>query len=412
MLRLAYSLAATTGWTIVYIDGKGDRQTQERFAALMAHAGRSVALFPEQRYDGWRGSAEEIANRLLQLIDFAQEGGGTYYRDLAVTAVRLACCTPLGPPTSSEELLRRLSQRTLAHLHAGQPGAGQVASLRSEEIDAIRARYAAFFITVGESLDGELSFEEVDSAYFLLDGLRLKYEAGYLARFLVEEFTQWAVERKPREQRVLLIVDEFSAIAQASQGLVNVVERARGFGVAAVLCPQVAEGMGGIEATARILGSAQTILLHATALPSQLVDVAGTRRVYEYAHQLDNDATTGLGSARLQHEYRVDPDEVRRLQVGQCFAISPGRAMKLHIVPAPTLASLHEQPHPDRVSSRSGVWCGDQAGVLLLVSCFVPVGLDRLDHAARRPAPAHGRSPTSLNRDAPLRGALRVGAPP
>ena len=222
-----------------------------------------------------------------------------------------------------------------------------------EEIDAIRARYAAFFITVGESLDGELSFEEVDSAYFLLDGLRLKYEAGYLARFLVEEFTQWAVERKPREQRVLLIVDEFSAIAQASQGLVNVVERARGFGVAAVLCPQVAEGMGGIEATARILGSAQTILLHATALPSQLVDVAGTRRVYEYAHQLDNDATTGLGSARLQHEYRVDPDEVRRLQVGQCFAISPGRAMKLHIVPAPTLASLHEQPHPDRSSSRS-----------------------------------------------------------
>ena len=154
---------------------------------------------------------------------------------------------------------------------------------------------------------------------------------------------------------MLLIVDEFSAIAQASQGLVNVVERARGFGVAAVLCPQVAEGMGSSEAAARIIGSAQTILLHATAHPG----AARRRRRHpprplHHADQLDSDAYTGLGSARLQHEYRVDPNEVRRLQVGQCFAISPGRAMKLQIVPAPTLASLHEQPLPDRVSARSG----------------------------------------------------------
>jgi hypothetical protein len=354
VLRLAYSLAATSSWTIVYVDGKGDPQTRDRFKALMAHAGRRVALFPEQRYDGWRGSPEEIANRLLQLIDFAEQGGGTYYRDLAVSAVRLACCTPVGPPGSSDELLKRLSQRMLSHLHAGQPGAAQVTSMRPEDIDAIRARYAAFFTTVGSALDGPLNLDEIDSAYFLLDGLRLKYEAGYLARFLVEEFTQWAVGRKPRHQRVLLIVDEFSAIAQASQALVHVIERARGFGVSAVLCPQVAEGMGGDEAAARIIGSAQTILLHATAIPSQLVDVAGTRRVYEFAHQLDGDATTGLGSARLQHQYRVDLDEVRRLSVGQCFAISRGLAMKLQIVPAPSQASLHEQPMPDTVAGRSG----------------------------------------------------------
>src|SRR5207244_11272221 len=139
--------------------------------------------------------------------------------------------------------LRRLSQRALAELHAGRPQAAEAASFRREDLDAIRARYAAFFATVGDLLDGELAFEQIDSAYFLLDGLRLKYEAGYLARFLVEEFTQCAVGRERRAQRVLLIVDEFSAIAQASQALVHVIERARGFGVSAVLCPQVAEGM-------------------------------------------------------------------------------------------------------------------------------------------------------------------------
>lgn len=341
VLRLAYSLAAESDWTIVYIDGKGDPQTKERFAALMTDAGRQVALFPEQHYNGWHGSSEEIANRLLQLIDFASEGGGTYYRDLAVNAVRLACSTPLGPPRSSTELLRRLSQKALAELHRGQPEEGAAESLRRDELDSIRARYAAFFATVRDLLDGDLLLEQIDSAYFLLDGLRLKYEAGYLARFLVEEFTQWAVARKPRQQRVLLIVDEFSAIAETSQGLVDLVERSRGFGVACALCPQVAEGMGGGEATARIIGSAQTILLHTTALPSSFADIAGTRRVYEFAHQLERDANTGLASIRLQHQYRVDLDEVRRLRVGQCFAISPGLAMKLQIVPAPDRTNPH-----------------------------------------------------------------------
>jgi hypothetical protein len=145
---------------------------------------------------------------------------------------------------------------------------------------------------------------------------------------------------------VLLIVDEFSAIAQAGQGLVDVVERMRGFGVAAILCPQLAEGMGSPEAAARLIGSAQTILLHRMATPEQFVQAGGTRRVPFTTRQLEGDAFTGLGSTRVEHEYRVDPNDVRRLAVGQCFAIGSGLAMKIQIAPAPSTASLREQPHP------------------------------------------------------------------
>jgi hypothetical protein len=354
VLRIVYSLAHASDWTIVYVDAKGDWQTKERFAALMERAGREVALFPDESYDGWRGTADEISNRLLQLIDFADEGGGTYYRDLAVMAVRLACCAPCGPPHSSHDLRHRLSRDALPELYAGRPEAAEAASFRREDLDAIRARYTAFFATVGDLLDGSLALERIDSAYFLLDGLRLKYEAGYLARFLVEEFTQWAVARKPRDKHVLLVVDEFSAIAQASEALVQVVERTRGFGISAVLCPQVAEGMGSERAAARIIGSTQTILLHAMTSPEELVHVAGTKRVYSTSHQLEHEAFTGLASARLQHEYRVDPNEVRRLRAGQCFAIGSGLAMKLQIVATPTLASLCKQPAPDPGPRRSG----------------------------------------------------------
>jgi Helicase HerA, central domain len=338
VLRLVDSVARSSDWRIVFLDGKGDRETAERFCALAAASGRRVWRFPEAAYDGWRGDGAEIAGRLLQLVDFAESGGGTYYRDLAVNAIRLACGGTAGPPRSSVELLRRLRGAALAELHpSGSLEAAEVAGLNRGQLDGIRARYAAFFATVGKALDGRVAFEEVDSAYFLLDGLRLKHEAGYLARFLVEEFTQWAAGRKPRPERVLLVVDEFSAIATAGRGLVDVVERTRAFGVAAVLCPQVAEGMGSFEAAARLIGSAQTIVLHAMANPERFVEAAGGRRIALTSRQLDGDAPTGIGSTRPDREQRIDPDEVRRLRPGQCFAIGSGLALKLQVAPTPRL---------------------------------------------------------------------------
>ena len=81
-------------------------------------------------YDGWRGDGREIANRLVQLIDWADEGGGTYYRDLQSTSSALACTAPDGPPRSSAELLARLdrgtARRPVGRHRARRPGARRV----------------------------------------------------------------------------------------------------------------------------------------------------------------------------------------------------------------------------------------------------------------------------------------------
>lgn len=343
LLRLSYSTALDTDTTIVYLDGKGDRENKRRFESLMRQAGRPIRSFPDEAFAGWQGEAAEQTNRLLELIDYAQEGAGTYYRDLAVKLVRLACHAPPGPPPSSAEFLRRLNNKALVAAYCARRGErpderrlNELDSLKPQQVEEARARYEAFFGAAEGALDGQLHFHHLDAGYFLLDGLRLKHEAGYLARFLVEEFTQWAVARKPRDRRVLLVVDEFSAIAEAAPALVDVVERTRGFNVTTILAPQVAQGMGGQEATARIVGSTATILLHASPMPEEIVRIGGSRRAYSTSHQLEDGAATGLGSARLQHEYRVNPNDVRRLDVGQCYAISAGRAAKLQIAPAPT----------------------------------------------------------------------------
>jgi hypothetical protein len=276
----------------------------------------------------------------VEVIDFADEGPAAYYRDQAVNLVRLACEAPTGPPRSAAELLQRLDVATLMSAYAASPQLSEVLAYTARQVAEVRARYSGFFGAVRGRLDSGWTFEDADAGYLLLDGLRLKHEATRLARFLVEDFTQYAVERKPRGRRVLLIVDEFSAIAQAGTSLVDVVERTRGFGVAAILSPQVVEGMGGPEAAARIIGSAHTILLHQAPMPEEIVKVAGTRLVMETSVQHDHGRATGLGSARLQHAFRVDPNEVRRLPVGVCFAIRAGQAATVRIARAPELAHI------------------------------------------------------------------------
>src|SRR5690606_3721534 len=47
LLRLCHSTALATDTTIVYLDGKGDRENKQRFESLMRQAGRTVRSFPD-----------------------------------------------------------------------------------------------------------------------------------------------------------------------------------------------------------------------------------------------------------------------------------------------------------------------------------------------------------------------------
>lgn len=171
LLRLAHGAAIVTDWSVFVLDAKGHEHTMRRFDELMRDTGRTPLMFPQDRYDGWRGSGREIANRLIELIDWAEDGGGTYYRDLSVNLVRLACTAPQGPPSCSRELLDRLDRNTLADLWAGTPRAKDLLTFKDEHVAACRHRYQAFFDAVGGQLDGQFAFEDADSGYLLLNEL-------------------------------------------------------------------------------------------------------------------------------------------------------------------------------------------------------------------------------------------------
>ena len=255
--RLAYGVATTTDWQVIVIDAKGDPDTQAAFAASMRQAGRTPRLFPHEPYDAWRGDAREITARLIQLIDWADDGPGAYYRDISVNLVRLACTAPGGPPRSSGELLQRLDKPVLATLWAGHIKAAEVARIRDEHIDSCRQRYRSFFDAADGQLDGDWAWEDADCAYMLLNELLYTEETSKLARLLIEDFKQYLAGRKKAGRNVLLIIDEFSAIADGER-TARMVETVRSYGAAVVLAPQCYYGMGGDEASARILNAAHT----------------------------------------------------------------------------------------------------------------------------------------------------------
>lgn len=344
VLRLAWTLAKTSGAPVFYLDGKGDRETASRFCALMSDAGRKARVFPNEPFDGWRGRAHEIHGRLMEIIDYSSEGPASWYRDIAKNVLRLVCEHPDGPPRSSQTVLERME---IGGLRKAHDRSSAIAALTGEQVKQVRLRYEAFFGQTRGMLDGRWAWEDTTAAYLLLDSLALREEASGLARFLFEDFAHYFTTRKDRERFCVLIVDEFSALAQGA-AMAARIEQARGFHTGLVLAPQVVQGMGDESEAARILGSVETVICHRVNTPEDIVKLAGTRLRMEYSMHYALEGSTGEGSARVQHQYKIDPNKVRALAPGAAYVISRGRAMRAQVLRAPDIRSpLPEPVRPD-----------------------------------------------------------------
>ena len=142
LLRIAWTVAKESDAPVFYLDGKGDRETAARFYGLMADAGRTSRVFPNEPFDGWRGQPHEIQGRLMEIIDYCSEGPASWYRDVAKNVLRLVCEHPDGPPRSSQTVLERMNLDTLTKAHKGSSA---LAALNAQLVRQVRLRYEAFF---------------------------------------------------------------------------------------------------------------------------------------------------------------------------------------------------------------------------------------------------------------------------
>jgi len=327
LLRIAALAAKVYGWQVIYIDAKGEPRTAARFLSAMKDVGlTNVAYFPTRAYDGWRGDGRALLNRFHEVLDYTEP----YYDDTTANALGFAIDAPLGLPQAGAELVERLNKHRLRELYKGHPDAPKIERLTAKGIEGAHERFSSFFRTLGTQLDGAWALDDVEAAYFLINGTAYKREAAKFGRYMLEEVAHYVTERKPLDRPVLLIVDEFSAIS-ATADATNLFERLRSFNAAVIVSSQTAAGLG--AAIDRLLGAATTTIVHSCADPDKLIKLAGTVQRYDYNYQTEDGGPTGKGTIRTREAARVDPNAVRQLAVGEAFVIAHGKAARIQVSP-------------------------------------------------------------------------------
>lgn len=332
--------ALRAGWSVYWVDGKADGSLAARFVATAAAHGVSARDGAREPIDGWRGGADSIVSRLLATQRFTEP----YYAGIARNVLRWAMAPC--PPRSFAELLARIDKRVLRRAWRGDPDeAEKIRQLPDAEFLGARYRYEGVAWAVGTALDGSWSYEDTAAAYVPVGRPEQRHQAEEIGAFLLEDLLHWAMARKPAGTSALVVVDEFSKLAARPDAAVDLVERVRSFGVGVVLVGQTWASLGPSETVReRLAGTVGTLLVHRLKQPERLVALAGTAWALERTEQTAGLALTGRATQRPARHFLAGPDEVRALERGEAFLVTPARAVLVAVRAPPDGGGAGQRP--------------------------------------------------------------------
>ena len=334
-------LWARAGRKVIFADFKGtDPELATRIVAAYksARPDAACAFWPAQPLDMWRGDPVEITNRMLCVQDFTEP----YYKGVAETAVRLAMKAPdvdnTGPVRDSESFMARLDIDYLKRAYEGHPKAPIVAKLAADPkaLTGVVLRYDGFFSALAGRFDHGFSFEDCDLAVLSVATLAARSDAMAVARMVLTDFGAYCTSRKSRiGEDVTFIVDEFSAVTEAAPQVIDLAERVRDVGGQVVVSAQSYEGLGDTDDQRRRMVSALVpggLVVHRLSDPDEVLSAAGTVRAIEQSWTTDTLGTAGMGTAKIAHKMKIDPDAVRQARTGEAWVIQAGKAAHLQVI--------------------------------------------------------------------------------
>ena len=335
ILRLA-AAHLEAGWRVVCIDAKEDHDIASRFRRLAIAAGidpsRALTWPTFGAMDLFRGDAHSLADRIMACAAWTEP----FYRAVASTVLLLACTDPIGVPTSMQDLVARLDATSLKARWAGTEHAPIASDVKASDIQGVRYRYfelGSHLHSIGAiaPTGGGWSWEDVDAAWITLPTSTRPGASAAFGRALLVDLISYLRDphRRTDDRPLLLIVEELGAIVSAdpeTAGLViEAVERARSAKVRAVLSVQTPEGLGDVDARARILHGGAAVLAHRMPQPDMIADLCGTTYGHEASLGITSDGELlDHGSVREQHQYRLPPGRLRDLPTGQAILINHG----------------------------------------------------------------------------------------
>lgn len=363
--RIISEALGNTDRDVFLVDGKGDPELAQAFRGLVNHFRHHDAPVYRMGYqptgapfDGFRGDAEAIKNRLIELLGIPElQGNALYYGNLHRDVLHLICFAHDGPPRSFTEVKQRLKEQWLRRTYKGDAEALWLIELVTQKTGKDQSpltQLALQLMAVVFELEGKVRrdgfcLEEARCAVFSIRTQTVSDIAQHFLHYLVEDFKDYIGNRQKRP--ALLVIDEFATFK--SENLHALLSLARSSHLGVILATQDVVTLGDERMQQLILANTRTKILMATDFPEAISKLAGTELHPESSYQHMNGEATELGTTRIQHAFALDPNEVARLPTGDIFVIRQREVAKVHVhqvtgigepPPEPTYAATPEEP--------------------------------------------------------------------
>ena len=314
--------ALDANWRVVFIDFKGGRQERELFSAIGCDTMKTkprVKNWPGDPIDLFRGSKEDIADRITGFLPAPTQGDGDFYRARMVRALWAVIVYTSAPaPTNVDEILNRVrngnsfaekaeDRAIFAQKEKGIPVGDVIADGLANRLDPLRG------VGPRATHSGFSWSDPWETAVFSLDAT--KESDLRIGAAILHDFDSWlrTQMRQDNPKPILFVVDEAGALGRinATHTLLSLVARARSTSVSVVISSQT---LGALNLTGQeLLNTGPTRWLGQTPSPQEMIDATGTKHVVETSYGEGDRGWNGKRSGRAQRAYAVDPDVIRDL---------------------------------------------------------------------------------------------------
>ncbi|MCA9923707.1 MAG: hypothetical protein KC421_15115 [Anaerolineales bacterium] len=352
--RLVYEILCATDRNVYFVDGKGDEGLANDIRGLAYENGRGQAPIFKLGFDrygavyhGFQGAKSDIYNRLCALVGIHEaEGDAKYYADVNRDLLQLICYAPGKSPRNFEEVRARLNKEWLLQVYGNNDVEAQtIEGIKQVDIEGLARRIRPLAREFSPCIgDDGFALEDTRCAIFSMRVQSVGDTSKRFLDFLVEDLKDFIGKRQKHPS--VLIIDEFGQFS--NKNITALLSLARSSQLGIILATQDVASLRDETTKKLVLANTRTKLLMATDFPEDVAILAGTFYQIESSLQHQDGGVTGLGSARIQHAFKVDMNEVAQLQPGEAFLIRQRHAAKIKIKAVGKVQHIQKQQEEKR----------------------------------------------------------------